>query len=309
MEKNRISFSQFSMWNTCPHKWKLSYIDKIKDDTPSIHLIFGKAMHYVIQMYLVAMFANGVQYAEQLDLLMLLKETMAKEYLKSKKNYFKQLNKKNVKENVQLELFEKSVAKIDMVEFYYDGVKIIKEFKKHRGEFFNLVDEELINIEFELSCDLKENLFFIAFIDILLKNKKTGKLRIIDLKTSTKGWGLYKKRDTNTTDQLVLYKAFYAKKYNMDINKIDVEFIILKRKLYEDIPYKQKRIIRYVPASGKPTINRTMERMNNFINHCFDSKGNFMPKNTFYPKIPTKSNCRFCPFNSDLTLCDKKNEV
>ena len=39
-----ISYTQLSLWSECPHKWKLMYIDKMKQP-PSIHLSFGTAMH------------------------------------------------------------------------------------------------------------------------------------------------------------------------------------------------------------------------------------------------------------------------
>ena len=68
MKKLKVSYSQFSMWNQCPWRWKLTYIDKIKIDEPSIYLIFGSAMHYVLQMYLTAFFSNGPKYTDRLDL-------------------------------------------------------------------------------------------------------------------------------------------------------------------------------------------------------------------------------------------------
>lgn len=310
MGYSRVSYSQFSMWNSCPWKWKLAYIDKIKEDKPSIHLAFGTAMHYTIQMYLTSLYTVGPKEADHLDLLLILRETLAKEYNKQKKHYEKYSLKDISDEAVRAEMleqtFEEYLPKKDMIEFYYDGEKIIKWFLKNRREFFNSVDEELVGIEIPITEELKPGLHFIAYIDVLVRNKKTGKLRIIDLKTSTKGWNSYKKNDSNTTDQLVLYKNFYASKMNVDIKKIDVEFIILKRKLYEDIPYKQKRVLKFVPAAGKPTINKTMGRFNSFLESCFDEKGK-KKLDGFYPKIATDSNCRFCPFAGRPDLCDRKN--
>jgi len=103
-----------------------------------------------------------------------------------------------------------------------------------------------------------------------------------------------------------LYKAFYANKFNVDLKDIDVEFMIFKRKLYEDIPYKQKRVIQFVPASGKPTVNKTLIRFNAFIDSCFDEKGN-KNINGLYPKIATENNCRFCMYADRPELCDRKN--
>ncbi|HCT53773.1 MAG TPA: hypothetical protein DF712_15080, partial [Balneola sp.] len=46
-KKARISWSQFSMYRTCPHRWELNYAKKLRKFIPSIHLIFGTAMHEV----------------------------------------------------------------------------------------------------------------------------------------------------------------------------------------------------------------------------------------------------------------------
>jgi len=307
---NKVSFSQFSLWNQCPHKWKLTYVDKIKEDKPSIHLIFGSAMHYVVQIYLTALYSNGASYADQLELREILRESLAKEYQKAKERYEKNFlmeieDSDKRKEQLEKE-FGEYVTKQEMIEFYYDGEKILDWFLKNRREFFNSVEEELVGIEYPLEKEINDGLDFIAYIDVLLKNKKTGKLRIVDLKMSTKGWGSYKKSDSNTTDQIVLYKAFYAKRFGLDVKNIDGEFLIMKRKLYEDIPYKQKRVIRFVPASGKPTINKSMERFNAFVDACFDDKGNYK-KDGIFPKIATDNNCRFCPFKDRPELCDRKN--
>jgi len=330
-EKLRVSYSQFSMWNQCPWRWKLSYIDKIQGDEPSIYLLFGTAMHYTLQMYLTAFFANGPKYADQLDLNDILRDEMGKEYRAHLDEYTKEgmkiINevedksmevdidgqKLILQDNLELvarhkakEVLDGFISKEAMMEFYYDGVKINEWFKKHRTEFFNYKTEELVAIEYELNTPLKEKLYFIGFIDILIRNKETGKIRIIDLKTSTKGWASYKKNDENTTSQLVIYKSFYSKRLKLDPTKIDVEFIILKRKLYEDITYPQKRIVKFVPASGKPTINKVMSKFDVFVKSCFDDIGDYK-LDEFYPKIPTKSNCMWCDFKDKPEYCDKKN--
>ena len=51
-KKNSISYSQYSMYEQCNHRWKLNYIDKHRTFTDSIHTVFGTAMHEVIQVYL-----------------------------------------------------------------------------------------------------------------------------------------------------------------------------------------------------------------------------------------------------------------
>ena len=53
---SRISYSQISMYNECPFKWKLNYVDKLSIRESNIHLIFGTAMHEVLQTYLEIMY-------------------------------------------------------------------------------------------------------------------------------------------------------------------------------------------------------------------------------------------------------------
>jgi hypothetical protein len=57
-----ISYSQFSMYNECPKKWSLQYVEGHKQFTSTIHTVFGTALHEVIQHYLTVMYEqNGVQ--------------------------------------------------------------------------------------------------------------------------------------------------------------------------------------------------------------------------------------------------------
>ena len=65
---NRISYSQLSMYGDCPLRWKLNYIDKLSISEPSIHLLFGTAMHEVLQRYLEIMYFDSVKNANKLNL-------------------------------------------------------------------------------------------------------------------------------------------------------------------------------------------------------------------------------------------------
>ena len=51
MEKIRkhISFSELKIWNECPYKHKLVYLEKVKEFKGSEHTAFGTAMHYVCE--------------------------------------------------------------------------------------------------------------------------------------------------------------------------------------------------------------------------------------------------------------------
>ena len=47
-QKN-ISYSQYSMWKKCPKQWALQYRDGHKKYTPSVHTVFGKALHEALK--------------------------------------------------------------------------------------------------------------------------------------------------------------------------------------------------------------------------------------------------------------------
>ena len=82
----RISYSQLSMFSECPHKWKLNYIDKLRVSEPSIHLLFGTAMHEVIQKYLNVMYQYTVKRADMLNLERTLQEKMVEQFNIDKEN-------------------------------------------------------------------------------------------------------------------------------------------------------------------------------------------------------------------------------
>ena len=51
-KQSRISYSQLSMFSDCPLRWKLNYVDNLRISESNIYLIFGTAMHEVLQKYL-----------------------------------------------------------------------------------------------------------------------------------------------------------------------------------------------------------------------------------------------------------------
>ena len=87
-----ISFSQFSMFEACPHKWTLQYRDGHYRSESSIHMTFGTAMHAVMQEYLTVFYNESKTSADQLDLETMfeqqLRETYRSEYEKNAKQHF-----------------------------------------------------------------------------------------------------------------------------------------------------------------------------------------------------------------------------
>lgn len=286
---SRISYSQFSMWRTCPYKWKLSYIDGHREFSENINMMFGSAMHHVLQTYLTSIYKNTVDAANSMDLNKMLSDKMRELYIESSKN----------------ENFKEYTNKDEMSEFYEDGCNILDFFKSHRSDYFSKKYYTLVGIEVPLEINIKENLDFVGYLDIVVRDDISGDIYIYDFKTSTMGWRDAAKKDDSKISQLVLYKKYFSQQYKVLVEKIHVEFIILKRKLYENVQFPQKRVQRFEPPSGKVTMNRVMEDVDLFIKNCFDDSGNHLI-NSNYQKIPSKTNCRYCEFSSSPELCNKK---
>ena len=266
----RISYSQYSLWRKCPYQWKLQYVDGIRDYTDSIHTLFGTSMHEVLQTYLTVMYNDTIKMADALPMQKMLLHRM-------KYNYQKAMEKNGG------EVF---CEQSDLEEFYGHGLLILDFFKKRRGDYFSKKGYELKGIEIPIQHDISENLKFIGYVDVLLYDKIRDKYKIIDIKTSTIGWNKYVKADINKTDQLLLYKQFYSKQHDIPLDKIDVEYFIIKRKLYENLDFPQKRVQKFVPANGKPSMNKMISRFEEFLKKTYDEQG--VIKNIEYEKCVGK---------------------
>ena len=274
------------MWAQCPHRWKTSYVDGVREYTDSIHTMFGTSMHEVIQAFLTVMYNDSAKLAESLPLNDMLKERM----------------KRNFEQIVKANGGEMFCTEKDMVEFYIHGTEILDFIKKKRAQYFSKRGYELIGIEVPLDYDLPNDIKFVGYIDIVIKDTVRDVIKIYDIKTSTMGWNKYMKADKNKTDQLLLYKQFYSKQFNHPLDKIEVEYFIVKRKLYENLDFPQKRVQKFEPANGKPSINKVVTRLDNFITECFNSDGEYNTEH-IYRKEASKKNCKFCEFNQ-TEYCD-----
>ena len=281
-----ISYSQYSLWAQCPHRWKTAYIDEKREYSESIHTLFGSSMHEVIQTFLTVMYYDTAKLAEQLPLEDMLRTRM-------KRNFENALT-----ENGGVEFCNER----DMVEFYTQGVDILNFLRKKRAQYFSKKGYELIGIEVPLGYDMPNNIKFVGYLDVVIKDTVRNVIKIYDIKTSTMGWNKYMKADKLKSDQLLLYKQFYAKQYDHPIEKIEVEFFIVKRKLWENTDYPQKRVQKFVPANGKPSINQVVKRLDEFMTECFNSDGEYNTEH-IYKKEASKKNCRFCDFNQ-TEYCD-----
>ena len=272
-----VSHSQFVSYSECNLKWKLRYIDKLGTFTGNIHTLFGTAMHTVIQEYLTVMYGTSIKAAEALDLNGMLKTEMMGEF-------------KLIKEGQET----LPCSQDEMVEFYQDGLAILEHFRKHRGKYFMKKNYELVGIELPITMELQENVELKSFLDVVIRNKISGKITIIDLKTSTRSWTDYHKKNFYKKAQLLLYKQFYSEKFDVPLDKISVEFLILKRKIAKQSDFPISRLQRFEPANGKVSVNKTMKAFTEFREAIYDKKGNHKTDRTY--NASPGSACKFCEF-------------
>lgn len=283
----KVSFSQFSTWSTCPQQYKLRYIDKLGESSANIHTIFGTSMHETIQHFLSVMYGVSKKQAELIDTDKLLLEWMRKEYIK------------------ETEKLSSGVicTQLELEEFYGDGRRILEWFKKKLDKFYTKTGFELVGIEIPLNAPIKTGVHLIGFIDIVMKDLSTGDIIIIDLKTSTMGWNKYQKADKLKNAQIIIYKKYYSELFNVPLDKIKVEYQIMRRKMPEEAPFPIPYVSKHIPASGKPTVNKVYGEFMEFVNSVFDDEGKF--RDVSFPKNPgeRKKNCKFCEFGQ-RGLCD-----
>ena len=248
-QKN-ISYTQLSAWMECPHRWKQMYIDKIKQP-PSIYLSFGTAMHETLQEYMELMYNKGQQHADEFD---------AHKHFQAG---FMLLYKADVDK-----LGEHFATKEQLIEFTNDGLEIIDFFLRHRQEHFQKHGWKLLGIEMPILIAPHEdypNVKLMGKLDLVMFDETLHKVVIWDIKTSTRGWTKYDKNNKLKTSQMVMYKKYFAEQYDVPIENIDVEYFIVKRKLWENTDFPQKRVQKFVPASGTVSMNRVSKGLNTFL--------------------------------------------
>ena len=285
----RISWSQVSIYDACPYRWKLSYIDKKSKWKDSIYTVYGKALHETLQAYLEEMYNESIKKADCLDLPNMLVDRLRFHYAKA----------------IEKEDGVHFSSQKELTEFCLQGAKALNWFKKHRGSYFSKQNWDLLGCEVEIDTKYKQ-VDVVGYIDVLLRNTKTGKIKVIDLKTSTRGWNANReKKDPMKKGQLIFYKKFIAEKYGVDVSDVDIEFIIIKRLLWEKSDFPQKYIQRWEPPSAQVSINKTFKNVDVFIDECFNEDGSYKV-DAEYKKLGLQNNCKWCEFKDQPDLCDRK---
>ena len=277
------------MYKTCPHNWYLQYVKKHKKFENSINLLFGTSLHEALQEYINVMYTVSGKAADSMDLV----------------EFFKSRMVENYKESLEQTKGEHFVKPEEFKEFIEDGITILEYIRKKRSEFFSLKNEELIGIEIPITEEVvagMPNVLIIGSIDLVMRHKKTGKYKVYDIKTSTSGWKDKDKKDQTKLNQLLFYKHFYSKKLGIEPEMVDVEFFIVRRKVYEDAEFPIKRVQHVIPTQGKIKMKQAVEDLKAFVKEAFTPDGQHIDK--AYPK--NTDGCKYCPFKNNKELCNKK---
>jgi len=275
-----VSYSQMSMFNECPKKWSLQYKEGHKQFTSSIHTVFGTALHEVLQAYLTVMYEKSGAEADRLNMYEMFEDALREEY------------KKQYKANNNLHFS----APDELREFFEDGIAIIREFAKDKSKYFSKRGWHLVGCELPLVLTPSSklpNVMFQGFLDLVMYHEPTNRIKIIDIKTSRQGWSKKEKSDENKQFQLILYKKYFAETYNIPVENIEIEFMIVKRKIFESENFVIKRVQLYKPASGKVKLNKVSKSIEAFVEQAFDQNGY---KDVEHQPTPHK-NCNWCPFH------------
>lgn len=288
-EKNKsISYSKYKLLKSCQLLFKFNYIDKKFKYVNNEHNLFGIAMHTIIQNALHDFYYNNIKFD--------INKLNGKLYHEMSNILNSALKSENSVNNINEDEYSK----------YYDsGKDILNDLFGNMKKFYNYFPKgyKLIENEYYLKYPLDDaNINFIGKIDILLYNEKENKYKIIDLKTSYSGWKDLDKKDELKVQQIIFYKYFLSKLLNINIDKIDIEFLVLKKHVFTpknlDNPYiKIKSIQKFEPASGKIKTKKAINELNEIITTYYNKDGSY--KDIEFKPNKKGGMCQYCSFKNE----------
>lgn len=291
-----VSYSQFSLFKQCPHKWYRTYVTKEITTPPAIHFTFGTSIHEVLQQWMTKVYESTLTEASKVNWEDVFKDRLLENY---QQNYLKH----GVHFSTPQELNT----------IYKQGVEIIRYFFKNRTDYFNTKHMHLIGVEIPIFYKVFPDspVRMLSYLDIVFYDTRDDTYIIFDIKTGRRGWSKYDKQDKTKISQLLLYKYYFSLQYDIPIEKIKVAYILTKREVFTEGDYPEKRITVFSPAQGKPSIKATVSEFEQFVTQCFDlSSGSHLSEKLYIPVGGLNfGNCRFCPLQENQELCPKEARI
>jgi hypothetical protein len=287
----RISYSQFSKFAKCPKSWELAYLKNLRTKDPSIHTVFGTSFHETFQDYLKIYFNHiddSFKYYKFRDRL---KEFMIENYQKDVKDIQHFSNPE------------------ELNEFWEDGSVIFEELLANISNYFDNKRYDLLGIEVPLyinASELDYDVKMLAYIDIVFYDKIMNTVVLVDIKTSTKGWNKHMRNDKLRQSQLLFYKYYFSKQYDIDYEHINLKFLIVTRKL----DYGDSRVSLFSISESKRDVEDSILELTNFVESCFEKDGSYKQNQIYYAVSGDRhKNCKFCEFKDREDLCSKKDRL
>ena len=232
-KRDYVSFSSMKTYQECPYGFKLKYVDEIIKFDKSIYTAFGSAIH----------------------------ETNEKKVLDNtldERKYFTECFRKELKE-IPREVRDEKYPKEMMLEFKEQGLVLASMFLDEMDKLFP-DGYKVFDVEEKLRDKIPDfELYFLGFVDLIVKDLKTEKYWIIDYKSCSWGWDSRKKTEKLVVYQLSLYKYFWSKKHNIPPEQIETGFLLLKRTAKKD----QIEMIRV--TNGEKRIGNALKMLQNTI--------------------------------------------
>ena len=205
---SHISYSEMKIWNECPFKHKLIYIDKIKKFVGNEYTAFGTAIHSLCENIVLEQLQEE-NYEDYFDVTFLNELESLKGQVEFRKDLVSDMRHQAYKLSTQIE------------------PALNKCFQNY--EVFS-VEEKLFEKINDFSLD-KYN--FKGYIDLVIKTED-GKYHVIDWKSCSWGWDAKKRSDSVISYQLTLYKKYFCQKHDIDPSLVETHFALLKRTAKKD---------------------------------------------------------------------------
>ena len=225
-------------FRNCQQRWKIDYVDGKRSKAYGVHLDFGTAVHGAIEKHKTRVNPLNVDNTlHEFELLFnQLYDTNSINYknndLKNSRQYFVDAGK-----NIINRLHE--CDELNSAEVVYN--------------------EYELNQPIERSDNIKIN--FKGYIDIVLKTTDKHNntiLYVCDFKTCSWGWNKEKRSSKDLHFQILLYKHFLCKKFNINPSLVRTAFILLKKK-----PNKKDSPIEWFQISASSTsVQYTLDELN-----------------------------------------------
>lgn len=275
-----VSYSAWQLFrNGCQWRWKLDYADGLRKQNYGIHMDFGTAIHEALE--------HHKKRKEPID-------RDAAIFL------FKEKFKKLYDEN--FEKYKESDRSLDLDFFFKAGCNILTRLDdcKELSLAEVVYNEHALLLPIDRTDDIKIN--FKGFIDMVIKTKDARGntiLYICDFKTCSWGWPKKKREDKELHFQILLYKHFLCKKFNIDPKFVRTAFILLKKN-----PSNGSSPIEWFQISAGPvSVQRAVDELNKDISEM-------VSRSTSDNFVKNKSECvnkfgEVCPYKSSLLCPDK----